>query len=87
MMIIMILAANIPPPSPDIGLHEARALFATFTSLNPLSRPGTLTRTGSCVVCIQPVMLSCSGSSVCTTPPPPRKGFRDEQLTGVELVL
>lgn len=31
---------------PSRGLHEDRALFATFTSLNPLTRPGTLAKTG-----------------------------------------
>nr|XP_059878825.1 uncharacterized protein LOC132432430 [Delphinus delphis] len=28
------------------GLHEGRALFAAFISLNPLTRPVTLTKTG-----------------------------------------
>lgn len=44
-MIIIILDANISPLL-VIGLHEGRALFATFTSLNPLTRPGTLSKSG-----------------------------------------
>lgn len=44
-LIMIILATNISPLL-DIGLHEGRALFAAFISLNPLTRPVTLTKTG-----------------------------------------
>lgn len=34
-------------PLLDVGLHEGRALFATFSSLNPLTRPSPLAKTGT----------------------------------------
>lgn len=34
-------------PLLDVGLHEGRALLATCSSLNPLTRPGPLAKTGT----------------------------------------